>query len=169
MALAVASGADPATGLLTAIVAGFLISALGGSRVQVGGPTGAFIPVIYAIIATHGYDGLVIATLMAGVILVVAGLLKIGTLMKYLPQPLVTGFTAGIAVIIFASQLKDLLGLRVDGVPAEFLPKLGVLWAHLDSFNGWALALALACVGLIVGLRKLAPSAPGFLLAVVLA
>ena len=169
MALAVASGADPATGLLTAIVAGFLISALGGSRVQVGGPTGAFIPVIYAIIATHGYDGLVIATLMAGVILVVAGLLKVGTLMKYLPQPLVTGFTAGIAVIIFASQLKDLLGLQVDGVPAEFLPKLGVLRAHLDSFNGWALALALACVGLIVGLRKLAPSAPGFLVAVVLA
>ena len=122
MALAVASGADPATGLLTAIVAGFLISALGGSRVQVGGPTGAFIPVIYAIIATHGYDGLVIATLMAGVILVVAGLLKVGTLMKYLPQPLVTGFTAGIAVIIFASQLKDLLGLQVEQVP---VPEVG--------------------------------------------
>lgn len=169
MALAVASGADPATGLLTAIVAGFLISALGGSRVQVGGPTGAFIPVIYAIIATHGYDGLVIATLMAGIILVVAGLLKVGTLMKYLPQPLVTGFTAGIAVIIVASQLKDLLGLQVDDVPAEFLPKLGVLWAHLDSFNGWALGLALGCIAIIVGLRKLAPSAPGFLVAVVLA
>lgn len=169
MALAVASGADPATGLLTAIVAGFLISALGGSRVQVGGPTGAFIPVIYAIIATHGYDGLVIATLMAGLILVVAGLLKVGTLMKYLPQPLVTGFTAGIAVIIVASQVKDLLGLQVEDVPAEFLPKLGVLWAHLDGFNGWALGLALGCIALIVGLRKLAPSAPGFLVAVVLA
>tara|TARA_R110002020_G_scaffold18983_1_gene65752 strand:+ start:20 stop:1735 length:1716 start_codon:yes stop_codon:yes gene_type:complete len=169
MALAVASGADPATGLLTAIVAGFLISALGGSRVQVGGPTGAFIPVIYAIIATHGYDGLVIATLMAGIILVVAGLLKVGTLMKYLPQPLVTGFTAGIAVIIVASQVKDLLGLQVEDVPAEFLPKLGVLWAHLDGFNGWALGLALGCIALIVGLRKLAPSAPGFLVAVVLA
>lgn len=168
MALAVASGADPATGLLTAIVAGFLISALGGSRVQVGGPTGAFIPVIYAIIATHGYDGLVIATLMAGIILVLAGLLKVGTLMKYLPQPLITGFTAGIAVIIAASQLKDLLGLQVDAVPAGFLPKLGALWAHLDSFNGWALGLAVACVMVIVGLRKLAPSAPGFLVAVVL-
>ncbi|MDY0023107.1 SulP family inorganic anion transporter [Arenimonas caeni] len=169
MALAVASGADPATGLLTAIVAGFLISALGGSRVQVGGPTGAFIPVIYAIIASHGYDGLVIATLMAGAILVVAGLLKVGTLMKYLPQPLITGFTAGIAVIIFASQLKDLLGLQVEDVPADFLPKLAVLYDHIGSFNGWALGLALACVLLIVGLRRLAPSAPGFLVAVVAA
>src|SRR5688572_20970735 len=104
MALAVASGADPGAGLVTAIIAGFLISAVGGSRYQIGGPTRAFIPVVYAVIVSHGYDGLVLATLMAGAILIVAGLLRLGTLMKYMPQPLITGFTAGIAVIIFASQ-----------------------------------------------------------------
>lgn len=169
MALAVASGASPQAGLTTAIIAGFLISALGGSRHQIGGPTGAFIPIVYAIIASHGYDGLVLATLMAGVILVVAGLLRVGTLMKYMPQPLITGFTAGIAVIIFASQIKDLLGLTVDKVPAEFLPKLSVLSTHLDSFNPWALGLAVACVAIIVLIRRTAPTAPGFLVAVVAA
>ena len=169
MALAVASGADPGTGLVTAIIAGFLISALGGSRFQIGGPTGAFIPIVYAIIVGHGYDGLVLATLMAGVILMAAGLLRIGTLMKYLPQPLITGFTAGIAVIIFASQIKDLLGLQAPQLPAEFLPKLAAIGRHLDSFNPWALAMALGCVGIIVGVRRLAPTAPGFLFAVVIA
>lgn len=169
MALAVASGADPQMGLATAIVAGFLTSLLSGSRFQIGGPTGAFIPIIYAIITGHGYDGLVLATLMAGVILVIAGLLQVGTLMKYMPQPLITGFTAGIAVIIFASQIKDLLGLTVDKVPAEFLPKLSVLSTHLDSFNPWALGLAVACVAIIVLIRRTAPTAPGFLVAVVVA
>src|SRR5690606_5568467 len=101
MALAIASGASPAVGLHTAIVAGFLISALGGSRVQIGGPTAAFIPVVFGVIATHGYDGLVLATLMAGAMLVVAGLLRLGALVKYMPQPVITGFTAGIAVSIF--------------------------------------------------------------------
>lgn len=169
MALAVASGADPGVGLITAIIAGFLVSALGGSRFQIGGPTGAFIPIVYAIIVTHGYDGLVLATLMAGVILVVAGLLRVGTLMKYLPQPLITGFTAGIAVIIFASQIKDLLGLQTPLLPAELLPKLAAIGQHLDSFNPWALGMALACVGVIVGARRVAPTAPGFLFAVVIA
>ncbi len=169
MALAVASGADPGTGLITAIVAGFIVSALGGSRFQIGGPTGAFIPIVYAIIVTHGYDGLVLATLMAGVILVVAGLLRVGTLMKYLPQPLITGFTAGIAVIIFASQIKDILGLQTPRLPAEFLPKLAAIGQHLGSFNPWALGMALACIGVIVGARRIAPSAPGFLFAVVAA
>ncbi|KAA2285576.1 SulP family inorganic anion transporter [Arenimonas fontis] len=169
MALAIASGAKPETGLLTAIVAGFLISALGGSRFQIGGPTGAFIPVVYAVIARHGFDGLVLATLMAGVMLVAAGLLRIGTLMKYVPQPLVTGFTSGIAVIILASQFKDLLGLQVADVPADFLPKLEVLWQHLGEFNPWAFGLALGCVALIIGLRRLSQTAPGFLIAVVAA
>ncbi|MBY4597349.1 STAS domain-containing protein [bacterium BD-1] len=169
MALAVASGADPATGLATAIVAGFLISALGGSRFQIGGPTGAFIPIVYAIIATHGFDGLVLATAMAGVLLVLAGLLRVGALMKYMPQPLVTGFTAGIAVIIFASQLQELLGLPVRDVPAAFLPKLQVLAAHAGGFNPWALGLALGCVAVILGLRRLSAATPGFLVAVVLA
>ncbi len=169
MALAVASGADPATGLVTAIVAGFLISALGGSRYQIGGPTGAFIPIVYAIIVTHGFDGLVLATLMAGAILVLAGLLRVGALMAYMPQPLITGFTAGIAVIIFASQLKDLFGLQVAAVPAEFLPKLQALWTHRDTFNPWAPALAAGCIAVILAMRRWAPSAPGFLVAVVLA
>jgi len=169
MALAIASGAKPETGLLTAIVAGFLISALGGSRFQIGGPTGAFIPVVYAVIAKYGFDGLVLATLMAGVMLVAAGLLRVGTLMKYIPQPLVTGFTSGIAVIILASQFKDLLGLQVADVPAEFLPKLKVLWQHLGEFNPWAFGLAVGCVALIIGLRRLSQTAPGFLIAVVAA
>jgi len=168
MALAVASGASPDKGLLTAVVAGFLVSALGGSRFQIGGPTGAFIPVVYAIIARHGFDGLVLATLMAGVLLVGAGLLRVGTLMKYMPQPVITGFTSGIAVIILASQFKDLLGLQVDHVPAEFVAKLAVLAKHLGSFNGWALGIAAATAGVIAAVRRWAPSAPGFLVAVAL-
>ena len=167
MALAVASGADPGIGLVTAIIAGFLISALGGSRFQIGGPTGAFIPVVYAIIVAHGYDGLVLATLMAGAMLVVAALLRVGTLMKYLPQPLITGFTAGIAVIIFASQLKDLFGLTTPDLPAEFLPKLAAIWQYRGTFEPWALVLAMAAIAIIVLTRRLAPSAPGFLFAVV--
>ena len=167
MALAVASGADPGIGLVTAIIAGFLISALGGSRFQIGGPTGAFIPVVYAIIVAHGYDGLVLATLMAGALLVVAGLLRVGTLMKYLPQPLITGFTAGIAVIIFASQLKDLFGLTTPDLPAEFLPKLAAIWHYRGTFEPWALVLAVSAIAIIVLTRRLAPSAPGFLFAVV--
>ena len=169
MALAIASGVAPDKGLITAIIAGFLISALGGSRFQVGGPTGAFIPIVYAIVVAYGFDGLVLATLMAGAILVAAGLLRVGTLMKYVPQPLITGFTAGIAVIIAASQAKDALGLQVEGLPAEFAPKLAMLWDHLAAFNPWALGLALGCIGLIAALRRLAPSAPGFLVTVIVA
>ena len=169
MALAIASGTTPDKGLVTAVVAGFLISALGGSRFQVGGPTGAFIPVVYTVIATHGYDGLVIATLMAGVMLVVAGLLKTGTLMRFMPQPLVTGFTSGIAVIIATSQLKDALGLDVAQVPAEFLPKLRTLAAHLGDTDPWALGMSAGSVALIAALRRWAPRAPGFLLAVLAA
>jgi SulP family sulfate permease len=161
--------AAPDKGLITAVVAGFLISALGGSRFQVGGPTGAFIPVVYAIIATQGFDGLVLATLMAGVLLVLAGLLRVGTLMKYMPQPLITGFTSGIAVIILASQLKDLLGLQVEHVPAEFIAKLQLLAQHLGEFNPWALGVAAACAGVILAVRRWAPTAPGFLVAVMLA
>ena len=169
MALAIASGTTPDKGLVTAVVAGFLISALGGSRFQVGGPTGAFIPVVYTVIATHGYDGLVVATLMAGVMLVVAGLLKTGTLMRFMPQPLVTGFTSGIAVIIATSQLKDALGLDVAQVPAEFLPKLRTLAAHLGDTDPWALGMSAGSVALIAALRRWAPRAPGFLLAVLAA
>ncbi|MEQ8355899.1 MAG: SulP family inorganic anion transporter [Kiloniellaceae bacterium] len=167
MALAIASGATPERGLVTAVVAGFLISALGGSRFQIGGPTGAFVVVVFNVIAQHGYDGLLLATLMAGAMLVVAGLLRFGTWIKYIPEPVVTGFTAGIAVIIFTSQLKDLFGLSLDSVPAEFLPKLTALWAARGSLDPATLAVASAALAAILGLRRYAPKLPGLLIAVV--
>src|SRR5690606_38213501 len=133
IAIAIASGAPPATGLVTAIIGGFLISALGGSRVQIGGPTGAFIVVVYAVIAEHGYDGLVLATLMAGVILIVAGVLRVGNLIAYVPEPVVNGFTIGIGIVIAASQLKDFVGIEAQNLPADFLPKMEALWAARGS------------------------------------
>jgi SulP family sulfate permease len=166
IAIAIACGTTPEKGLLTAIVAGFLISALGGSRVQIGGPTGAFIPVVYAIILRQGYDGLVLATLMAGLMLVAAGLARIGTLMKYMPQPLITGFTAGIAVIIFTSQLAELFGLGTTSLPAEFIPKLSAVASGLPNFNPSAFALALTTIGVILALVRFAPRLPAFLLAI---
>lgn len=169
MALAIASGTSPDKGLVTAVIAGFLISALGGSRFQVGGPTGAFIPVVYAVVVSHGFDGLVLATLMAGVLLVLAGALRIGGWMRFMPQPLIIGFTSGIAVIIFSSQLKDLLGLQVEKVPAEFLPMLRSLWQNLASFNPWAPAIAIGCIAVIAALRRWAPKAPAYLIVVVAA
>jgi len=169
MALAIASGATPAVGLSTAIVAGFLISALGGSRVQIGGPTAAFIPVVFGVIAHYGYDGLVVATLMAGAMLIIAGLLRLGTLVKYMPQPVITGFTAGIAVSIFSSQIKDLLGLDIAKVPAEFFPRWQAYAAHIGSINPYAAGLAAATLVLLIALRRWRPNWPIFLIAVVVA
>ena len=166
LAIAIASGASPEKGLQTAIIAGLVVALLGGSRFQVAGPTGAFIPVVYGVIAAHGYDGLVLATLLAGVILIVAGVARVGTLLQYMPQPLVTGFTAGIAVIIFTSQLRDLLGLELAVVPADFLPKLAALWSAADTVNPWALALAAGSIAATVTLRRVAPAVPGFLVVV---
>ena len=120
MALAIASGTTPDKGLLTAVVAGFLISALGGSRFQIGGPTGAFVVVVFNVIHNHGYDGLVLATLMAGAMLLIAGVARFGDWIKYIPDPVVTGFTSGIAVIIFSSQIGDIFGLSLTNVPADF-------------------------------------------------
>jgi sulfate permease, SulP family len=120
MALAIASGTTPERGLFTAVIAGFLISALGGSRLQIGGPTGAFVVVVFATIERHGYDGLLLATLLAGAMLILLGLARLGTIIKYIPYPVVTGFTSGIAVIIFTSQIKDFLGLELASVPADF-------------------------------------------------
>ena len=133
MALAIASGTTPEKGLHTAIIAGFLISALGGSRVQIGGPTAAFIPVVFVVIEKFGYGGLILCTLMAGLLLIGAGLLRLGTLVKYMPQPVITGFTAGIAVSIFSSQVKDLLGLKMGAVPAEFFPRWVAYGQHIAS------------------------------------
>jgi len=166
MALAIASGATPDKGLVTAVVAGFLISALGGSRFQIGGPTGAFVVVVFNVIAQHGYDGLLLATLMAGAMLVAAGLLRFGDWIKYIPEPVVTGFTAGIAVIIFTSQLKELFGVTLEELPAEFLPKLEALWAVRDTMNPAALGIALTALAVILLLRRYAPGLPAFLVAV---
>ncbi|MEZ5815235.1 MAG: sulfate permease [Alphaproteobacteria bacterium] len=167
MALAIASGASPDKGLLTAVVAGFLISLLGGSRVQIGGPTGAFVVVVFNVIAHHGYDGLILATLMAGMILVVAGYARMGQVIKFIPHPVVTGFTAGIAVIIATSQVKDFLGLRLDEVPAEVIPKWMAYFSNLDTVNYAALSIGAGSLMLIVILRRFAPRLPGFLFAVV--
>lgn len=169
MALAIASGAPPEAGLVTAVVAGLLISALGGSRFQIGGPTGAFVVIVYGVIAQYGYDGLLMATLMAGGILVIAGLARVGTLIKYIPDPVTTGFTSGIAVIIMASQIKDIFGLTAENVPAELIPKLQALWAVRDSLGLPALGLSVACITGILLLRRHAPRIPGFLVVTVLA
>jgi SulP family sulfate permease len=142
IAFAIASGVTPERGLFTAIVAGFLISALGGSRVQIGGPTGAFVVIVYAIVQKHGVDGLAVATLMAGVILVAFGLLRFGGAIKFIPYPVTIGFTSGIAVIIFSGEVKDVLGLTMGTVPAEFLGKWRALGAHANSINPWAVLVS---------------------------
>ncbi len=168
MALAIASGAAPEKGLHTAIIAGFLISFLGGSKVQIGGPTAAFIPVVFAVIEKFGYGGLILCTLMAGLMLIAAGLLRLGTLMKYIPQPVVTGFTAGIAVSIFSSQIKDALGLRMGQVPAEFIPRWAAYAKHIATTQPAAVALTLLGLFTILALRRWRPAWPGFLIALLL-
>jgi SulP family sulfate permease len=169
MALAIASGTTPDKGLVTAVIAGFLISALGGSRFQIGGPTGAFVVVVFSVIEQHGYDGLVLATFMAAVMLVVAGVARLGTWIKYIPEPVVTGFTAGIAVIIFSSQVGDLLGLSLDKVPGAFVEKWHAFWLARDTMSIATIAIALLSLIGIIAMRKLAPKLPAFLIAVVAA
>jgi SulP family sulfate permease len=166
LAIAIASGAGPEKGLVTAIVAGLLISLLGGSRVQIGGPTGAFIVVVFGVIAEHGYDGLVLATFMAGIIMLVAGYLRAGNLVAFVPEAVINGFTIGIGIIIATSQIKDLFGLSVAQVPAEFIPKIDALWAAHDTLTVHALGIGLATMVLIVVLRWLAPKFPGLIIAV---
>lgn len=168
LAIAIASGAEPGKGLITAIVAGFLISALGGSRVQIGGPTGAFIVVVFGVIAEHGYDGLVVATFMAGLILLVAGYFRAGRLIAYIPEAVVNGFTIGIAIIIAASQIKDFFGLSIERLPADFLEKVPVLWEARASLNASAFGIALLAMAAIVVIRRSAPRVPGLIIAVAL-
>ena len=167
MALAIASGSAPEKGLHTAIIAGFLISLLGGSRVQIGGPTAAFIPVVFNIIEKFGYGGLVLCTLLAGVMLIAAGVLRVCTLLKYIPQPVITGFTAGIAVSIFSSQIKDLLGLQIASLPGDFIARWSAYFSHLGTFSAATVGIALASFAIIVLTRVFRPAWPGFLLAVV--
>ncbi|WP_417609459.1 SulP family inorganic anion transporter [Parasphingorhabdus sp.] len=169
MALAIASGASPDKGLVTAVFAGFLISFLGGSRVQVGGPTGAFVVVVFNVIAEHGYDGLLIATFMAGLILIAAGAFRIGRLIKFIPHPVVTGFTAGIAVIIASSQVNDFLGLSLENAPAAFVPKWQAYIGAISSVHIATLLVGLGALLTIVILKRFAPKLPGFLIATILA
>ena len=169
MALGIASGASPDKGLITAVIAGFLISALGGSRVQIGGPTGAFVVVVFNVIAKHGFDGLLLATLLAGMILIIAGVAKLGQMIKFIPHPVVTGFTAGIAVIIATSQVKDFLGLSLASVPADFLPKWQAYFGVIQSTQLTTVCVGIGTLATIVVLRKLSPRLPGFLIAVLLA
>lgn len=150
IAFAIASGVTPERGLYTAIVAGFLISALGGSRVQIGGPTGAFVVIVYGIVQQYGLEGLTAATLMAGVILVLMGVARLGTIIKFIPQPLITGFTSGIAVIIFTSQVKDFLGLKMGSVPADFVEKVGAYAEHITSITPEAIGVAVVALAIIV-------------------
>jgi sulfate permease, SulP family len=167
MAIAIASGASPAQGLYTAIVGGFLVSALGGSRFQIGGPAGAFIVLVASTVALHGMDGLILATFLSGLMLAIVGWLRLGTFIKFIPFPVTVGFTAGIAVIIFASQVKELLGLTLAvPEPGPLLAKLTVLWGALPSVSGAALVLSVGTVVVIQGLKRLRPHWPGMLIAV---
>lgn len=167
IAFAIASGLSPDRGLWTAIIAGFLISALGGSRVQIGGPTGAFVVIVYAIVQKHGVDGLLVATLMAGGILVVMGLLKLGAMIKFIPHPVITGFTSGIAVIIFSGVVKDFVGLRMGEVPPEFLAKWAAYARATGGFNANALLLALLTLGIIVVWPRVNRKIPGPFIALI--
>lgn len=169
IAIAIASGAPPAAGLMTAVVAGFVISALGGSRVQIGGPTGAFIVIVYGVIHDHGMNGLLVATLMAGGILFVAGLLRAGKLIRHVPEPVIEGFTIGIAIVIAVSQLKDLAGMTGAALPADFLPKLEGLWSMRATIDRPSVAIGIGCVASILVLRRLAPKFPWLVLVVALA
>jgi SulP family sulfate permease len=168
MAIAIASGVGPERGLYTAIVGGFMVSALGGSRFQIGGPAGAFIVLVAATVHLHGVDGLILATLMSGLMLAAVGALRLGSFVRYIPYPVTVGFTAGIAVIIMASQLRDLLGLRLaGGEPGELGPKLVALAQALPSVTWPAVAVSVLTIAVILGLKRLRPSWPGMLVAVV--
>lgn len=168
MAMAVASGASPDKGLVTAVVAGFFISFLGGSRVQIGGPTGAFVVVIFDIIQRFGFNGLILASIMAGLILIIAGYARLGKLIKYIPYPVITGFTTGIAVIIASSQVKDFLGLQVDSVPADFLNKWYVYLSNLDKVTYSALAMGALGLATIIVCKKVSPKIPSYLVSILL-
>ncbi|WP_138471055.1 SulP family inorganic anion transporter [Poseidonocella sp. HB161398] len=166
MAIAIASGATPAQGLYTSIVGGFLVSLLGGSRFQIGGPAGAFIVLVAATMAAHGPDGLILATFLSGLMLAAAGLLRLGAFVRFMPFPVTVGFTAGIAVIIFASQLRELFGLSLGDEPGRLLEKIPALWEVRGSVTPAAVAVSAATVALILGLRRWRPHWPGMLIAV---
>jgi SulP family sulfate permease len=167
IAFAIASGVSPEKGIFTAIIAGLIISALGGSRVQIGGPTGAFIVVVYGIVQQFGISGLIIATFIAGILLIIMGLTKLGNAIKYIPYPLIIGFTTGIAVIIFSSEVKDFLGLKMGGVPADFISKWLAYGRHLSSVNGYAAAIGAFTLLVVLLWSKITHKIPGSLIAII--
>lgn len=168
IAFGIASGVAPERGIYTAIIAGFVISALGGSRVQIGGPTGAFVVIVYGIVQKFGVDGLMVATLMAGVILVVLGAVRLGSVIKFVPRPVVIGFTSGIAVIIFSSEVKDLLGLRMGALPAEFLPKWEQLLQQLPTFNPYAIGISAFSLAFMLLWPRISRRVPGPFVALII-
>lgn len=168
IAFGIASGVSPEKGLTTAIIAGFIISFLGGSTVQIGGPTGAFIVIVYGIIQQFGFDGLLVATLIAGVILILMGILKLGTVIKFIPYPIVVGFTSGIALTIFTTQMKDLFGLTIETVPADFIGKWIAYGKVIGTMNIWPLIIGLVSIAIIVFSPKFIKKIPGSLIAIVL-
>lgn len=167
IAFAVASGVAPDKGLITAVIAGFIIAFLGGSRVQIGGPTGAFIIIVYGIVEKFGVQGLMISTIIAGILLIIMGVLRLGALLKYIPHPLVVGFTSGIALVIFSTQIRDALGLDIDKVPSAFLDKWELYFTHLHTLNPYALGITIITILVIIFSKKLTTKVPGSFLAIV--
>ncbi|MBQ8866608.1 MAG: sulfate permease [Bacteroidaceae bacterium] len=167
IAFGIASGVSPEKGIITAIVAGFAISAFGGSKVQIGGPTGAFIVIIYGIIQQYGMEGLTIATILAGVFLILLGVFHLGTIIKYIPYPIVVGFTSGIALTIFTTQIKDLFGLEIASVPADFMAKWGVYFNHFHTIDWWSTGVGLLSVAIIAITPKFSKKVPGSLIAII--
>lgn len=166
IAFGIASGVTPDRGLVTAVIAGFLISALGGSRVQIGGPTGAFVVIVYHIVEMHGLNGLLLCTLMAGLILVLMGLLRLGAIIKFIPYPLTVGFTSGIAVVIFSSQIRDFFGLKTGTLPADFLEKWSLYFKFLGTIDPWTVALSLLSLAIILLWTRISRKIPGSIIAI---
>jgi len=168
VAFAVASGVSPERGLVTAIIAGFLISFLGGSRVQIGGPTGAFIVIVVGVISQYGFNGLLISTILAGFILIAFGFLKLGSLLKYFPHPLIVGFTSGIAVVIFSTQVKDALGLEIAELPSGFVAKWGAYFGNISSINNYSVLITIATIFIVVFSKRYISRVPGSIIAILL-
>ncbi len=168
IAFGIASGVSPEKGLITAIIGGFIVSFLGGSSVQIGGPTGAFIVIVYGIIQNFGIEGLVIATFLAGVLLVLMGLLQLGTVIKFIPYPIVVGFTSGIALTIFTTQMKDLFGMTIDKIPGDFLSKWAVYAQNISSISWWSLLIGLLSIAIILLAPRISKKIPGSLIAIII-
>ena len=168
IAFAVASGVSPEKGIITAVVAGFIISLLGGSRVQIGGPTGAFIIILYGIVQQYGVDVLLVSTIMAGIILILFGIFKLGNLLRYFPHPLIVGFTSGIALVIFSTQIKDAFGLNIEKLPTDFFAKWISYFHHIDEINFYALSITIATILISIYSKKITTKIPGSFIAIIL-